>query len=98
MAVLGKNGNLVFTPIFDSSWISSTRESGSSRHSSRKCGSGGTKWGHPQILVGTGRTTPPLVRLTIMTLAWSTSDRAKATRADGEHLSMALDIRGHPQS
>ena len=40
-------------------------------------------------LVGTGRTTPPLVRLTIMTQAGATSDRAKATRAEGEHLSMA---------
>ena len=41
MAVLGKNGNLGFTPTFGSSCSSSTRESGSSRHSSRKCGSGG---------------------------------------------------------
>src|SRR5271157_6337887 len=42
MATLGKSGNSLLTPISDSSWISSTRESGSSRHSSRTCDSGGS--------------------------------------------------------
>jgi hypothetical protein len=41
MAVLGRNGNAPLTPISGPSSISSTRGSGSSRHSSRKCGSGG---------------------------------------------------------
>jgi hypothetical protein len=44
---------------------------------------------HPQIPLATGQTTPCSVRLTIMTLAWSTSDRAKASRADGVHPSVA---------
>jgi hypothetical protein len=38
----GQEWQLGFTPISCSSWISSTRESGSSRHSSQKCGSGGS--------------------------------------------------------
>ncbi len=46
-------------------------------------------WGHPQFPLGTGQTTPCSVRLTIMTLAWSTSDRAKASQAHVEHTSMA---------
>ncbi|HKM83959.1 MAG TPA: hypothetical protein VJY15_23755 [Candidatus Acidoferrum sp.] len=46
--------------------------------------------GHPQSPLATGQTTPSSsVRLTIMTLAWSTSDRAQASRADVEHSSMA---------
>src|SRR5271157_2872663 len=45
--------------------------------------------GHPQFPLATGQTTPYSVRLTIMTLAWSTSDRAKASRAHVEHPSMA---------
>ena len=52
-------------------------------------GWGGDIWGHPQIPLATGQTTPTLVHLTIMTLAGSTSDRAKASRADVEHPSMA---------
>ena len=32
--------------------------------------------GHPQLPLATGQTAPSSVRLTIMTLAWSTSDRA----------------------
>ena len=46
-------------------------------------------WGHPQFPLATGQTTPTLVHLTIMTLAGSTSDRAKASRADVEHPIMA---------
>jgi len=45
--------------------------------------------GHPQFPLTTGQTNPSLVRLTIMTLAWSTSDRAKSSRDDVEHLDMA---------
>jgi len=68
------------------------RQSDSDTGISRRRGMRGAKWGQmgpPTSLGGTGRTIPPLVRLTIMTLAGSTSDRAKATRAEGEHLSMA---------
>ncbi len=46
-------------------------------------------WGHPHIPLATGQTTSTLVHLTIMTLAGSTSDRAKALRAEVEHPSMA---------
>ena len=46
-------------------------------------------WGHPQYPLDTGQTTPALVHLTIMTLVGSTFDRAKASRADVEHPSMA---------
>ena len=46
-------------------------------------------WGHPQFTHTTGQTVPILVHLTIMTLAGSTSDRAKASRADVEHPIMA---------
>jgi hypothetical protein len=42
----------------------------------------GGERGHPQFSLATGQTTPCLVRLTIMTLAGSTSDRAKASPAD----------------
>ncbi len=45
--------------------------------------------GHPKFPLATGQTNLSSVRLTIMTLAWSTSDRAKALGADGEHSSMA---------
>jgi len=45
--------------------------------------------GHPQFPPDTGQTIPSSVRLTIMTQAWSTSDRAKASRAHVEHPSMA---------
>jgi len=45
-------------------------------------------WGHPQFPLATGQTTPTLVHLTIMTLAGSMSDRAKASRADVEYPSM----------
>jgi glycosyltransferase involved in cell wall biosynthesis len=38
----GQERQVGFMPTFDPSWISSTRESDSSRHSSRKCGSGGS--------------------------------------------------------
>jgi len=41
--------------------------------------------GHPQFPLATGQTTAYSVRLTIMTLAWSTSDRAKASHADLGH-------------
>jgi hypothetical protein len=37
----GQERQIGFMPTSGPSWISSTRESGSSRHSSRKCGSGG---------------------------------------------------------
>jgi len=49
----------------------------------------GDIWGHPQFLLATGQATPPLVRLIIMTQARSTSDRAKASRANVEYQSMA---------
>jgi hypothetical protein len=39
--------------------------------------------------VATGQTISRSVRLIIMTLAWSTSDQPKASRADVEYLSMA---------
>ena len=45
-------------------------------------------WGDPQSPLATGQSIPSLVRLTIMMLAGSTSDRAKASRADVEHPSM----------
>ena len=46
-------------------------------------------WGHPHFPQITGHTTPALARLTIMTLAESTSDRAKASRVDAGYPSMA---------
>src|SRR5208337_2377344 len=49
----------------------------------------GDIWGHPQFPLATGQTTPYSVRLTIMTLAWSRSDLAKASQAHREHTSMA---------
>src|SRR5271166_1103409 len=45
--------------------------------------------GHPQFPLPTGQATLCPVRLTIMTLAWSTFDWPKASRTDVEHLSMA---------
>ncbi len=48
-----------------------------------KIGPPDQKWDHPRILVGTERKTPPLVRLTIMTKAGPTSDRAKPSRGIG---------------
>ena len=45
--------------------------------------------GHSLSPPVTGQTTLCSVRLTIMTLAGSTTDRAKASRADVEHLAMA---------
>ncbi len=57
------------------------------------------RWSHPLIGMSAGRTTPPLARLTIMALAGSTSDRAKAPRprAEGEHRSTAQrnEATGH---
>jgi len=47
------------------------------------------RWGHPQFAVATGQTASRSVRLIIITLAWSTSDRPKTSRTDGEQLSMA---------
>ena len=49
--------------------------------------------GHPHFPLATGQTIPLLVHLAIMTLAGSTSDRAKALRADGENPSMARPNR-----
>src|SRR5271157_1696771 len=56
-------------------------------------GHGRRRWGQPQFPLTTGQTTPFSVRLTIMTLAWSMSDRPKASQADVEQRIMARPNR-----